>query len=208
MKANAPKQNFIPPEAVAISPSYRNQVPCRLTDRFRNWQGIAMYLPRFRIRKGLDNQLIIDVLYCHVKGLPSCPSTSTSSPTATAPRPSSSARPGAKASASATSPSPTSPNSPPPPKSSTASAPCSAAASSSPLPRTPSHSPASGLHGERVSQAPRGNHRADSPPVAKPARKLFQTKVRLQTASPHAPVAPLPTPAPLDTREVDVSALA
>ena len=39
----------------------------------------------------------------------------------------------------------------------------------------------------------RGNHRADSPPVAKPARKLFQTKVRLQTASPHAP---LPTPAP------------
>ena len=53
-----------------------------------------------------------------------------------------------------------------------------------------------------------GNHRADSPPVAKPARKLFQTKVRLQTASPHAPVAPLPTPTPLDTREVDVSALA
>ena len=40
-----------------------------------------------------------------------------------------------------------------------------------------------------------------------PARKLFQTKVRLQTASPHAPVAPLPTPAPLDTRKADVSAL-
>ena len=55
------------------------------------------------------------------------------------------------------------------------------------LPRTPSHSPASGLHGERVPQAPGGNHRADSPPVAKPARKLFQAKVRLQTASPHAP---------------------
>ena len=64
------------------------------------------------------------------------------------------------------------------------------------LPRTPSHSPASGWHGERVPQAPRGNHRADSPPVAKPARKLFQTKVRLQTAAPPAPVAPLPTPAP------------
>ena len=56
----------------------------------------------------------------------------------------------------------------------------------------------------------------DSPPVAKPARKLFQTKVRLQTASPHAPVAPLPTPAPstpekwtfqlwLDTR-IDITA--
>ena len=84
------------------------------------------------------------------------------------------------------------------------------------LPRTPSHSPASGLHGERVPQAPRGNHRAVSPPVAKPARKLFQTKVRLQTASPHAPVAPLPTPAPstsekwtfqlwLDTR-IDITA--
>ena len=74
-------------------------------------------------------------------------------------------------------------------------------------PRTPSHSPASGLHRERVPHAPKGNHRADSPPVAKPARKLFQTKVRLQTASPHAPVAPLPTLGPLDTREADVSAL-
>ena len=38
--------------------------------------------------------------------------------------------------------------------------------------------------------------------------RIAEELTRLQTASPHAPVAPLPTPAPLDTREVDVSALA
>ena len=50
-----PSRNFIPPEAAAISPRYRNQVSCRLTARPSNWQSVAMCTPVSGFGKGSMN---------------------------------------------------------------------------------------------------------------------------------------------------------